>query len=335
MECLIARLKLNMPGSSTPDEGAVTRLYVKALHSLQAALNSHRSSKAAETLCSVMLLRIYELMCPSDKACDVSKHVSGAAQLIQHRGPEAFKTDFERELLTANAGPIVTAFLMNNETCFLAEPRWTEVFKEAIQADNSYCVQSGLAADLWETLVMCPELCQAVTYIICSGHAISDEERQDVIQQIQSYRRRLQDWHITYQQNLSNNATKSHRSLMSVNDNVKRCSGLKMRHEVYATFLSCLILGDRLLYALAPCQFQYLEVEAQELSQEIVDLQERGNVGNDPLQAGLFKVQTVWNARATLATKDSWQGTSARHGNGVIEKAFFEDWCRRLGRKST
>jgi hypothetical protein len=335
-ECLIARLKCNLPGTTILDQDNMSRIYLKALQSLQQALSNENSSKSAETLCSVMLLRLYELMGNNEtQSEEASQHVIGAAQIIQYRGPDAFESDFERELLTANAGPIVMSCLMNNQTCFLAEPRWVEVFKRAIRTDKSACVQSGLASELWETLVVGPNLFQAVTYIICSGQPSTEQERQQLIQHIQLFRIGLLDWYASFQAKLS--SPRGSPPPSTVNENVKLCAGAFRRHEVYATYLSCLILKNRLLYALSPQEFHNLEAEAQALSDEILDLESRGRVGHDSLQEGLFRVQTVWNAKATQRTRELWQSCQEQDlgETGVIGRDLFVEWCQELGRKVT
>lgn len=43
-----------------------------------------------------------------DKGQAWAKHARGAARLIEHRGPERFKTEFEKSLLMTQLGIIVS-----------------------------------------------------------------------------------------------------------------------------------------------------------------------------------------------------------------------------------
>lgn len=82
----------------------------------------------ADVLCAVKILSIFELL---DHGRDNArtKHAAGAATLIRHRGPNRYKTNFEKALVLSQADPIIQEGLLNLSPCFLQEFAWQHLLR--------------------------------------------------------------------------------------------------------------------------------------------------------------------------------------------------------------
>jgi hypothetical protein len=66
-------------------------------------------------------------MIMNDDTTAYMRHVAGISQLIYARGPDRFKTEFERGLLDAMRNPIFVLALITRTPCFLDEPAWRNI----------------------------------------------------------------------------------------------------------------------------------------------------------------------------------------------------------------
>jgi hypothetical protein len=105
-DCVMARARYIVSPNKNW-ESAVLSFYVKALYSLQKALDCPKLRYKPETLCATEILALYELLDPSGETAWV-RHTAGAAKLIQLRGPKSYKTEFEKALFMAHTVPIVS-----------------------------------------------------------------------------------------------------------------------------------------------------------------------------------------------------------------------------------
>lgn len=105
-DCVIARARYIVSPNKNW-EAAVISFYVKALYSLQRALDCPKQRFKPEVLCATEILALYELLDPSGETAWV-RHTAGAARLLQLRGPKSYKTDFEKSLFMAHTVPIVS-----------------------------------------------------------------------------------------------------------------------------------------------------------------------------------------------------------------------------------
>jgi hypothetical protein len=110
-DCVIARARYIVSPNKTW-EAAVITFYVKALDSLQKALDCPKQRFRPEVLCATEILALYELLDPSGETAWV-RHTAGAARLIQVRGPKSYNTEFEKALFMAHTVPIVSARFCN------------------------------------------------------------------------------------------------------------------------------------------------------------------------------------------------------------------------------
>jgi len=105
--CVIARAR-NIVSPHKSWEGAVFTFYLRALRSLQRALDDPKRQYQADVLCATEILALYELLDPSGDPSAWVRHTAGASRLIQLRGPRAYNSEFEKALFMGHTVPIVS-----------------------------------------------------------------------------------------------------------------------------------------------------------------------------------------------------------------------------------
>ncbi len=105
--------------------------------------------------------------------------------------------------------------------------------------------------------------------------------------------------------------------------------------RIFANFAACLIITSRLLAAISPSDRVEAEWTAQQLANEMVDLE--NEVKGSP--ASLFMAMTVYIAQATKATAEEWRPKSVTEdenytdSNGLLDRRKLERWASMFGRK--
>ncbi|UKZ91868.1 uncharacterized protein TrAFT101_006838 [Trichoderma asperellum] len=355
VDCLVARLNqitrgLTTNTSSEEEDGEVLHHYAKALKEIQRAIDDEQLRMAQETLYAAELLGIFELLSPNPEMTSWKCHAAGAARLIQLRGPERFKTDFELALFMAHIGPIVTESFLNNKTCFLTEEPWKKVLRTAICHDPTIPPeQSKLIYRLWSSLIFGPNIFKMVTSLVLSPTEPSESDIEAAIEKIQKDLTYLRMWEdLLRQQQQAQSPIDRDES----GDNVKfvfaapawsKGKNFMPWPVLRGTFMMCGMLKRRLLVSLAPSRFPHVEAEAQALAETTLELNSNpATRKEDGLLGGLFLAQTVWVAKAVLTTKDIWNETVAdasrmtseeNERGPIIEQWKFRIWCKELGRK--
>jgi hypothetical protein len=119
-DSVIARARqIISPGENW--EPIVIACYVKALDSLQKALDCPKQRYQPEVLCATEILSLYELLDPSGETAWI-RHSAGAAKLILVRGPNNYNTEFEKALFMAQTVPIVRSPIPSHYVRFHAKP---------------------------------------------------------------------------------------------------------------------------------------------------------------------------------------------------------------------
>ncbi|OQV04551.1 hypothetical protein CLAIMM_09411 [Cladophialophora immunda] len=312
-DCVVEGLKRNLdPTRATNESASVARLYVRALRSLQAALIEVEESRTTETLCAAALLGTYELL-DTGRSCGWMQHARGVAKLIEHRGPVSFNDAFDKAILLAHVGPLVTQALMNGTQCFLAEEHWRRALFSSIQTSRLFDGRIGFAISLWANVVSLPDLFNLTEDVIRSEHPIPESTVAALIDYALIFRQDLSNWYQKYS------------AAIGLCDELKHV-------QLHGTYVSCTMLASRLIYALAPARFQHFEAQCQNLAQQVAQRREQAGKGNHSLPYGLFITQTWWIAKATIDTKVDWvEGLVDEH---MLESSKFEIWTEALGRKS-
>ena len=332
LRCMISPCE----GQQNCDPGTLIH-YNRALRSLQGALRSDKECMTAETLCATELLSVFESLNRTNDSDKWRYHVSGAARLIQARGPERFRTEFERSLFLAHVGPTVMDAFLSNTPCFLDTDEWKATMKTAVYEDESLCEEAPLVLGLWNALVGGPALFCEATNLVLSEKRPSREKIEGCIRNLSRSRDGLLKWIMMAQQAANAESEKflecpyGLTRLQPRFDSSCFTSSYMAHLSLRATYAVCRLIKARLLYALSPTCFPHLEDECQDLSRKILDLKvdmDRHQVGS--LAWSMFMAQGTWIARGTVATADIWKCED--NHVGMIEAWKFEQWSRAIER---
>lgn len=215
----------------------------------------------------------------------------------------------------------MTEALVNNERCFLEQERWKPVFRSIAVKESGITDRSQITISLMMLKSNIPGIFVDVTNIICYKHC--DPPYVDkLVSFIQTLRSDLADWSDEYQQILKD-TPEAYPGTMEYDRQAK----------VFATYLSCVILSNRLLAALVSQERIQLELEAHTFIHKMLAMEEEGLAHNSA--ACLFMAQTAGVAKVTWATRVDWLEENKDRGpEGFIEKPKFERWCRLMGRST-
>ncbi|KIW90141.1 uncharacterized protein Z519_09573 [Cladophialophora bantiana CBS 173.52] len=190
---------------------------------------------------------------------------------------------------------------------------------------------------LWTHVVSLPDIFKFAEELISSEHPVLKSTIADFIDHTLRFREVLVSWYRKY------------RAELAIFDNInaydtfnyldcRPCSNILQHVQLYGTYLSCMILASRLIFALSPARFRYFEVQCQDLAEKVAQRRGRARSANQSLSSGLFITQTWWIAKATIDTKAEWVENFVEHGRYgdgyMLENWKFKVWTKALGRKS-
>jgi len=103
--------------------------------------------------------------------------------------------------------------------------------------------------------------------------------------------------------------------------------------KVISTYLSCILITNRLLTALSVVERSVLEAHSLKCAEQAFKLQEE--VQATSTQTSLFLAQTVGVATTVQMTTHDWNGmnNSDDRNDGVLARTTFEGWNNICGRK--
>lgn len=321
--CLIARARLIIhPGK--PWEAAVISFYVKALDSLQKALDCPKQRFQPEVLCATEILSIYELLDPSGESAWI-RHSAGAAKLIQLRGPKNYETEFEKALFIAQTFTITTECLLNGVRCFLETKPWQEVMRSVIQENSGISDRSEITVSLIMAKTFIPGLTVDVCNIICVDTPPPSSFIEDVTDRLRKLQLNFKNWYKRYEA-----------ILLDVPDRHPGSANHDSHCKIYANYIACHLITSRLLAAISPKYRRESEDVAQTLSNSMLKLESEVNSG----PSYYFMAQTIIAARATRDTKEEWKVMSDDEdekytdSRGLIERWKLEQWAGALRKVS-
>ncbi|RFU26707.1 hypothetical protein B7463_g9631, partial [Scytalidium lignicola] len=324
--CVVARVRQLISPPTHNLEATVLSTYVKALKSLQQALDNPKTRFKPEVLYATEILALYELLDSSGQAAWI-RHVAGAARLIELRGPKAYKTEFEKALFIAHAGAIMTESMLNNETCFLEEPEWTAVFKSIIVKDSIVADRSEAAINLLILKSYISRLFLDVTNAVCYPEYSGGPPLEDIVARAEKLKADLRAWRANFD-------TLCPRPWPS-----KDITMYDKCVKVVGVYYSLVILSNRLVSAVSGLNRAKMEADVQNLADQSLGLGVEAR--SVSAQAKLFLAQSGIIAQTVKATAADWMDLSDivvdEKGvpvTGLIDKKKFEDWCSLLGRKA-
>ncbi|KAK1238187.1 hypothetical protein MKX08_002766 [Trichoderma sp. CBMAI-0020] len=310
--CLItAAHSLLVPNDSRGDE-VMLHSYGKALQSLQQAIYKPNNRYAAETLCAMGILSIVEILnCSKGKLW--FHHIAGAAQLIRFRGPEEFTSDFDIALLLSLSFPICAEALLNDQECFLDNPKWAQAIQNATSGRETFMDRSPLGIRLLILLTKLPGLVKKTCHVVAVQNTLRAEDFDSVAAGLRELRSNIAVWRREFNMALihANNKTNPDK-----------------RYEFLGTCIVIQIFTSRLLSSILPNERRLLEEEAQCFAMELKHLHE--SVGPRTRDKFLL-TQKARIANAAIDTRDDFAATV---GNGRIVEAWrLKRFCSLFGRK--
>ncbi|KAL7923504.1 hypothetical protein ACQKWADRAFT_320131 [Trichoderma austrokoningii] len=319
VDCIVAKLQqMIMSMGSTHAQNIVLRQHTKVLERIQQDLNDRSQWMSSETLCAIQLLGLFDLINNASLQSWLC-HVAGASRLIEHRGPQNFKTDFDLAILTAQIGPIITEAILDNRHCFLTDESWNSVICESILSDEYFSNYRDIITCLWTHLVWGPNHFKWATDMIIATEAPSPQKYAALIEDMMSRNESLLALTDCLQQRPA--AADGRNEVAQVNP-----------LEIEGTLTICRLIMLRLLFALDPARFSALEDESQSLASQIMYFDKQLSEEKEGrIMGGLFMSQTTWIARATIETYDVWK--TEVESKGMIAKWKFEAWCCAMGRR--
>ncbi|TVY65515.1 Uncharacterized protein LSUE1_G006332 [Lachnellula suecica] len=324
-DCVIARAR-QIVSPHENWEAAVITFYVKALDSLQKALDCPKDRYKPEVLCATEILSLYELLDPSGETAWI-RHAAGAARLIQLRGPKNYNTEFEKALFMAHTGPIMTECLLNAERCFLEQRPWQKVFRSLI-IDEGFQIsdRSEITVSLMILKSFIPGFFVDIANIICSDTQPDLDFVHTVVSRLRQQKADLLKWSIRYD------------GILRQYPDMRAGSAEFDNHsKVYATYLSCIMISSRLLGAVSGSERPELEQAAQNFADEMIEMD--ASIQSTSEQTSLFMAQTRGVAGSIKMTAAAWEEDSAAQtdeysvSRDLLESWKLEYWSKVIGRK--
>ncbi|CAK7230189.1 hypothetical protein SCUCBS95973_007488 [Sporothrix curviconia] len=132
LDSAVCSFAMHLLGKSRGDDVLVMQsrqLYGQSLVALQAALNHPTEWRSSETLCTAMVMCLFELFADTAKTSQGwLQHSSAVAHLIQHRGVGGFVEHWDRAMFFSFRSIIIMNSFFTGRDCFLAKKKWQRLF---------------------------------------------------------------------------------------------------------------------------------------------------------------------------------------------------------------
>ncbi|CAH0026970.1 unnamed protein product [Clonostachys rhizophaga] len=281
------------PSRKTSDD-LIMKDYGKALRSLQCAIDDEMNRYTAETLCAIGLLAIFEVLNPTTGHM-WSRHISGASQLIQARGPSGFTSEFDKSLITALVYPICIEALFTSQECFLDNLQWTRVLESAVITQDTFSDRSRLGVTLMTFMTRIPGLALMTFELLSADTCLQTAELQAGVAKLRSLRSAIIAWRRSFNTTLL--------AAVDVHHTAKDETG--KRYELLAIAIVLHILTTRMLLCISPNEREFLEEEVQSQAAELKGIQV--SVAGKHGRAAFLISQKAMTADATIATHSDFQ----------------------------
>ncbi|KAJ6788535.1 hypothetical protein PWT90_08851 [Aphanocladium album] len=131
----LCSLAMHLAGKGMQDANMIAHsrtMYGRSLHSLQMALNHPTRWRASETLCTAILLCVYELFAGTSSSDSWLQHARGIGILMEQRGAKAHSEGWDAAMLLSFRGVLIMGdlFFPRGDECFLTRPEWREVMRD-------------------------------------------------------------------------------------------------------------------------------------------------------------------------------------------------------------
>ncbi|KAE8376939.1 hypothetical protein BDV26DRAFT_305189 [Aspergillus bertholletiae] len=174
-------------------------LYVKALSSLQAALQDKTHCLGADVYCATRLLGIYELIGLPDGNHWIH-HNRGGIKLVELRGPENHKSEFDWLLLRSQGPSIIIDEMYRKQASIFEGPGWQRFFENASKTEGDS--DSSLWWEFFGAISFMPGILRDMRILFDSTSPQYHYLLQslDLVARTNRLRRALHNSHLCYQQ---------------------------------------------------------------------------------------------------------------------------------------
>ncbi|KAI3322967.1 hypothetical protein HD806DRAFT_497400 [Xylariaceae sp. AK1471] len=328
--CLVTIVHSKLIPTHKRSDNIIFRYYGKALRSLQSAVDDPVNRYAAETLCAASILALFELFNSSNGVISWSNHMAGVSRLIQLRGPDQFTSEFEQALLIQLANPISAEAIIQNTDCFLDDPAWTEVLKNATDLRETFTDRSPLGIELLILLAKVPGLMKRNAHAVMMH--VSHEDLDALVTDIRALRARSIAWRREF------NTALMHALDVDMETHAENKNrNIDKRYELLGVSLVIHILVSRMLVCVASEGRALLEDEVQDRALELKQLHQSVQEGNHSYRhnrshhrADFFLTQKTKIADAAIATHADFR--IAAGSNSIAESWMLEKFKMSLGR---
>jgi hypothetical protein len=216
---------------------------------------------------------------------------------------------------------------VNNQTCFLAEDAWQDVFRSLVHEEEFLISdRSEITISLIMIKAYIPGLFRDVTNIICVDPNPQPEYVEAVVESLRRLRASLRKWRCKYT-----------KIIQSISDMGPGTQAFDAHCKVFSTYVTCLMISSRLLGTLSPLERADCEDCTQRLSGEMFELTLQTQ--SDSEQSTLFMAQTAGISASVRATQLVWQKFTESESDiytpsgAEMARSAFESWCKVIGRK--
>ena len=316
--CVAARVHQWLTAPGIPND-RVLALYSRAVRSLQAALDNPAERMQADVLCATEVLSIYQLL-DTERWESWTLHAAGSASLLRLRGPERYKTNFEKALFLAQVGPIITEATFNASPCFLEEPAWQRLFQTIFLGKSIFSTYSDVFIKMWTCISTLPRLTRDTRSVICKDEAIPQESQDQLQDRLFDLRSRLMT--LATEENLAT----------TVSYGQVECSRLlieqamsEQQHDILGLLGINLIRLERLIVALGTTKAPSMERHVQDLAAMLLQI-EAAAVAVNP-RASLSLTYKVMLAKAAAITAEEWRSAIlSRPPHSAMSQKVFDGW---------
>ncbi|QKX63076.1 uncharacterized protein TRUGW13939_10244 [Talaromyces rugulosus] len=325
VQCVVAAFHALHSQSSSKQK--TLSLYMRALNSLQQAINDPERSLSAETLCATELLCLFEYLTNDiDKAW--LQHTRGAALLIEHRGPEMFTTEFEMSLLIGQMGIITTESYFDSKHCFLEQDAWMSTLQSAISPNSQFSDRSERVISLYESLIELTGLFSDCITIVMNPDEHDGVLYETLVRKVYTRREALSTWYHRWSKNIPNEMEDKTSSPMT--------DGPYLWPQILVTYQACVLMTNRMLVALDRTLGYLLEPESLEIAGQILTI--RSSRQTDIRAGSMMASLSV--AHSILDTAEDWHrdivdvDLSAKRAYGkpvLISPEKFRHWVGLMG----
>ncbi|KAE8344386.1 hypothetical protein BDV24DRAFT_148959 [Aspergillus arachidicola] len=174
-------------------------LYVKALNSLQAAIEDRTQYLGADVYCATRLLAIYELIGLPD-ANHWVHHNRGGIKLVELRGPRNLKSEFDWLLLRSQGPSILVDEMYRKQASIFEAPEWQRFFEHASKTETD--LDSSLWWEFFGAISFMPGILRDMRVLFDSTLSQPEYLAQswDILERTHKMHSSLHDSHLRYQQ---------------------------------------------------------------------------------------------------------------------------------------